>query len=136
MDAVLNRQHPFLKSRLSLTRLVISFLDPLALVASLFAIGWYFEETIGAPYIILALIVFSLDFPGRSYMTARFGVMLLDVLLVWLLLAFILLFFGYASGYFKVFPPEVLRNWAILAQIAQVRSHVLLRTILPRVVSM
>ncbi|MBK8335660.1 MAG: undecaprenyl-phosphate glucose phosphotransferase [Sterolibacteriaceae bacterium] len=136
MDAVLNRQHPFLKSRLSLTRLVISFLDPLALIASLLAIGWYFEEAIGAPYIILALIVFSLDFPGRSYMTARFGVMLRDVLLGWLLLAFILLFFGYASGYLKVFPPEVLRNWAILAPVAQICCHVLLRTIVPRVVSM
>lgn len=136
MDAVLTQQHPFLKSRLSLTRLVTTFLDPLALVASLLVIAWYQGEPIEAPYVILSLIVFSLSFPGRSYMTARFGAMLRDVVLGWVLLALILAFFGYASGYLKVFPLAVLQNWAIFAPVAQIGCHVLLRTIVPRVVSM
>lgn len=136
MDAVLNQQHPFLKSRLSLTRLVTTFLDPVALVASLLVVAWYLGETIEAPYVILALIVFSLSFPGRSYMTAKFGAMLRDVTLGWLLLALVLVFFGYASGYLDVFPREVLRNWAFFAPVAQIGLHLLLRTIVPRVASM
>lgn len=136
MQAVLNRQHPFLKSRLSLTRLVTTFLDPLALVASLLAIAWYQGEPIEAPYVILALIVFSLSFPGRSYLTSTFGAMLRDVALGWFVLAFILFFFGYASGYLKVFPRELLQSWAFFAPITQIGFHVSLQTIVPRVVSM
>lgn len=136
MDAVLNRQHPFLKSRLSLTRLVTTFLDPIALVASLLAVAWSLGEVVEAPYAILALIVFSLSFPGRSYMSVNFGAMTRDVLLAWLLLAFILIFFGYASGYLKIFPREVLLYWAIYAPIAQLCLHALLRVIVPRIATM
>ena len=136
MDTVLNRQHPFLKSRLSLTKLVTTILDPLALVSSLLVIAWYRGEAIEAPYLILSLIVFSLSFPGRSYMTSKFGAMLRDVVFGWLLLGVILFFFGYASGYLSVFPREVLQNWAFFAPLAQLGFHVLLRTVVPRVVSM
>lgn len=136
MDAVLNRQHPFLKSRLSLTRLLTTFLDPLALVSSLLLVAWQLGEAIDAPYAILALIVFSLSFPGRSYMSARFWAMVRDVLFGWLLLALILAFFGYASGYLKVFPEDVLWNWAICAPMAQLGLHSLLRSIVPLVATM
>ena len=136
MNALLNQQHPLLKSRLSLTRLITTFLDPSALVVSLLLSAWFDAHTIDAPYVVLALIVFSLSFPGRSYWNVPFRAAIRDIILGWLLLAFVLVFFGYASGYLKVFPPEVLQTWALLAPGMQLGAHLLLRTIVPRVVSM
>lgn len=136
VDVLINQQHPLLKSRLSMTRLVTTFLDPIAIVVSLLVAASLHEHVLEAPYVVLALIVFSLSFPGRAYLQVPFRAMFRDVLLSWMLLGFVLLFFGYASGYLRVFPQEVLQTWAVMAPAMQLGLHALLRIVVPRVVSM
>jgi len=104
MLAVLDRQQRLLKTQLSLTSLLGALLDPVVIVLSLLVCAVGYRETLDAPYIVLALIVFSLTFPGVSRFHDTPGKLLRDVLLYWLALAAILLFFGYAAGYLRVFP--------------------------------
>ena len=103
---------------------------------SLLVSAWFDAHTIDAPYVVLALIVFSLSFPGRSYLNVSFRAAIRDIVLGWILLAVVLVFFGYASGYLKVFPQEVLQTWALLAPAMQLGAHLILRMVVPRVVSM
>lgn len=133
---MLDQQHPVLKTRLSLTRLIGTFLDPLALVASLFAVVLLHGMEFDATYVILSLIVFSLSFPGKSYLNVKASGMLRDLLLGWLLLAAILLFFGYASGYLQTFPASVLQSWFFAAPLALIFCHQVVRYAVPRVMRM
>jgi hypothetical protein len=63
--------------------------------------------------IILALIVFSLTFPGAIYSAANWLNLAREVLVNWFIVLLILLFFGYASGYLSIFPSQVVLAWSV-----------------------
>lgn len=136
MLAVLDRQQRLLKTQLSLTSLLGALLDPLVIVLTLLACEASYRQAFDAPYIVLVLIVFSLTFPGVSRFHDATGKLVRDVLLYWLALAAILLFFGYASGYLRVFPQPVILTWLATTPVALVATHLAAKAALPRVMSM
>jgi putative colanic acid biosynthesis UDP-glucose lipid carrier transferase len=136
MLAVLDRQQRLLKSQLSLRSLVEILLDPVVIVATLLACVVSCGEAIEAPYIVLALIAFSLTFPGVSRLQDTPGKLVRDIALYWVALAFILLFFGYASGYVKHFPEQVILSWFVAAPVTLAAAHLSARVLLPRVMAM
>ncbi|WP_194786602.1 undecaprenyl-phosphate glucose phosphotransferase [Rhodocyclus gracilis] len=136
MLAVLNRQQRLLKTQLSLTSLLELTLDPLVIVAMLAVCTLVHEASIDAPIVVLALIAFSLSFPGASRLQDSPGKLVREVILYWCALALLLLFFGYASGYLKVFPAEVLLSWALATPLALSAAHLAARALVPRVLAM
>ena len=53
------------RRQLSLVSLIKMFLDPMVAIATLAATARYFGEPFQGPYLVLALVVFSLTFPGH-----------------------------------------------------------------------
>ncbi|WP_200383431.1 undecaprenyl-phosphate glucose phosphotransferase [Rhodocyclus tenuis] len=136
MLAVLDRQQRLLKTRLSLASLLDVVLDPLVIIATLLACVLAHDESVEAPYIVLALIVFSLTFPGISRVQDAPGKLIRDVFLSWLALGTILVFFGYATGYLKIFPQAVIIAWLLATPFALAVAHLLARALVPRVLAM
>ncbi len=135
MIASIDRQMNVFRARLSVVSLLGIFLDPIVVVATLGAAASYHGERIDAHYVMLALIAFSLTFPGTSRLRETRGGVIREVFVNWLLLAFILLFFGYASGYLKLFPREVLVAWFVAAPLTLSVAHLALRHFVPRVLA-
>lgn len=136
MLSALGHQQSLLRSQLSIHSLLGIFLDPLIIIASLFGVAFFHEETIDASYVILALIVFSLSFPGTSRLNDRFRKLLRDIIISWCLLAALLFFFGYASGYLKQFPQQVILAWFLVTPTALVAANEIARRLVPRILSL
>ena len=135
MIASLDRQLNVFRARLSVVSLLGIFLDPVIIVLVLGAAARYHDERIDAHYVMLALIAFSLTFPGTSRLHETRGGVIREVFVNWLSLAFILLFFGYASGYLKLYPREVMIAWFVAAPLTLSAAHLALRHFVPRVLA-
>ncbi|WP_018229058.1 undecaprenyl-phosphate glucose phosphotransferase [Methyloversatilis universalis] len=112
--------------------MVEMFLDPLSLILSLIGCALYYGDTVDARYVVLSLVVFSLSFPGSSLLSMRPRRVVRQTVIGWLLIAFILLFFGYASQYIENFPYEVVVAWLVAAPLTQLTAHFLARGYLQR----
>jgi putative colanic acid biosynthesis UDP-glucose lipid carrier transferase len=114
-----------------LLNLVEIFLEPLVLVVSLWAVALVMEGNLARHEIILALIVFSLTFPGSSRLTMPPWRLVRHVLLGWLALSGLLLIFGYGSRYIGYFDRDVLVTWWWIAPLSLTVAHFLLRAAAP-----
>ena len=132
MFAVIGKQHNLLRSKLSLASIVGILLEPAVVLCALGAVAAFHEEPFEAPYVILSLILFSLTFPGTSRVSDGYLTIVRDILLGWLVLAGLLLLFGYASGYLKVFPQEVIFSWFVATPIALVAADIAAKHLIPR----
>ncbi len=108
-----------------------SALGPLVLVFSLWALAFHFENSVPPAYLILALIVFSLVFPGTSQLRLPIVRVLFNIAFQWLWLAGILLLTGYATQYLLDFSRAVILHWLWVAPTAQVGAHLTLRVAAP-----
>src|SRR5262245_30683790 len=93
-------------------------LEPLTLVLSLWAVGFWIEGRIGPPEVILALIVFSLTFPGPSRLAMPFTRLLRHIALSWTMIASLLYLFAYGSRYIDHFDRDVLHTWLWVAPLS------------------
>jgi putative colanic acid biosysnthesis UDP-glucose lipid carrier transferase len=132
MLAKFERNTSVLRAPLSLPGVVEMFLDPLSLIVSLIACAVYFQDGVDARYVVLSLVVFSLSFPGASLLSMRPRRVIRQTVINWLLIAFILLFFGYASQYIENFPAEVVMAWLAVAPLTQLVAHFGARAYLKR----
>jgi putative colanic acid biosynthesis UDP-glucose lipid carrier transferase len=121
-----------LRGSFSLPSLAESALDPLLALLLLFAAAYGFGIAPDGPYVILALLTFSLSFPGDIYLFAGPGEMVRKTLLNWLVIAAILLVLGYVTGYLGYFAPPVLVTWLLATPLALVAAHAAARVLLPR----
>ncbi|QID16757.1 undecaprenyl-phosphate glucose phosphotransferase [Nitrogeniibacter mangrovi] len=135
MLATLDKSSGSQRSGLSFSSSVETFLDPAVAVAMLFACAGADGERLGAPYIILALIVFSLTFPGNIFLNDSFRRMLRKTVVNWLIVAIILLFFGEASGYINFFPRNVIYGWLAATPVALIATNALARWAIPNLLS-
>ena len=110
-------------------------LDAIIAVGSLLVIASYFGEPFQGPYLILALIVFSLTFPGAVYSATTLLGLARDVLLNWFIVLLILLFFGYASGYLSLFPPARVLAWSVVVPVLVFLSQATIPYLLPKVLA-
>ena len=102
-------------------------LEPLVLVLSLWAVALAVEGRLGAPHMILALVVFSLTFPSEARLSQTPWRLVRNVLVGWLALSGLLFFFGYATNYLGYFHRDTLLTWWWVAPTCELGAALLLR---------
>ena len=110
-------------------------LDPAMAIATLIASAFAFEIRFEGPYIILALLVFSLTFPGQPPRGTSAWSLGRQVLGDWLLVVILLLLLGWATRTLGSIDERVIALWVGLAPLAIFTGHVLLPAILPKVLA-
>ena len=136
MLATLDKSNGSHRSGLSFSSTIETFLDPIVAVGSLFVCAYSCGEILGPEYVILALIVFSLTFPGNIFLNDSFRRMLRKTFVNWVIVAGIMVFFGEASGYINFFPRDVIYSWLIATPFALMTANSLARWIIPNVLAM
>ena len=119
--------------RSGLLNLVEAFLDPLTIIVSLFLVTWFKESDVTPPYLILALLVFAISFPGNTQLSMPLFSKVKHIFFDWVIKVGLLALFGYASHYLEFFDTDVLLIWLWLAPTSQVAAHVLARQIAPAI---
>ncbi|MBK9439973.1 MAG: undecaprenyl-phosphate glucose phosphotransferase [Comamonadaceae bacterium] len=109
-------------------------LEPVTLVASLWATAIFLDHGLSGAYLILSVIVFSVTFPGTPRLNTHWFMMMLNVFGSWLLTGGLLLFTGIFTGYLREFSPTAILVWLVLAPVAQIVAHLLLRVLAPYLV--
>jgi putative colanic acid biosysnthesis UDP-glucose lipid carrier transferase len=102
-------------------------LDPVMAVLTLWGLAGWQEGALRPAYMVLALIVFSLSFPGSSQLGSSLGQMLFNLGWGWAWRVALLLLMGISTQFLNVFSVPVLLHWLWLAPVAQVGAHLLLR---------
>ena len=109
-------------------------LEPLVLVVSLWGVAFYFNGELSSPYLILTVLLFAITFPG----TPRLGMALWQIVgavaVSWAWTASLLLLTGYATGYEREFSRHVMVVWLVVAPLAVIAGHLLLRLFAPALV--
>jgi len=108
-------------------------LEPLTLVLSLWAVALTIEGRLGPQDVILALIVFSLTFPGPSRLAMPLSRLLRYIALGWGAVAGLLYLFGYASRTLEHFDLDVVHTWLWVAPASLVGAHLALRAAAPAI---
>src|SRR5258706_150379 len=120
---------------LGLAALVRMLVEPVVaigtLAASALALGVPFE----GPYVILALLVFSLTFPGRAPRGTSVRAIARDVLGGWMLVVFLLLMLGWATRTVGSLDEEVMVAWVAATPVALVAAHLLTPVLMPRLLA-
>src|SRR5690348_4662653 len=110
-------------------------LEALVSVGMLIACAAWFRARFDGPYIILALLVFSLMFPGRAPQGTSAGAVAREVLAGWVLVVGLLLMLGWATRTIGSFDPRVVTAWVVLTPVALVASHLAMPVLLPRLLA-
>ncbi|ANQ85410.1 putative glycosyltransferase [Azoarcus olearius] len=134
MSAAIHNPPSVLRGHVSLTGVLEAFLDPTIVVAMLFAAAYGHDERLGPAYVVLAMLAFSLTFPGKAHLRDPLQRVLRRFVVGWLLLAAALWAFGYLSGYLYYFPQPMLITWIGGTPLAIALAHLALRATLPRVI--
>ncbi len=113
-----------------------SFLDSFSLIGTLWGLVLYFELELTNPYLILGLVVFSMTFPGPSYLRASPMRLVWRVFSGWAIIAALLVLFGYAAHLLHYFDRYVLLNWLWLAPIVQLAARAALKWVAPTLITM
>jgi putative colanic acid biosysnthesis UDP-glucose lipid carrier transferase len=108
-----------------------SLVDALALIGTLWTLALYIEGGLSNPYWLLGFVVFSMTFPGPSYLRIGFGAIFRRVALGWLTTAGLLYLFGYAAHMLRHFDQVVLVHWLWLAPTVQLAIRAALNRIAP-----
>ena len=110
---------------------VEGLLEPAALVASLGITALLFDPDPGTNYLILALGLVMLTFPGRSRLHLPLGRLLVEVLLLSATLIGLLLFFGWATRHGDLFPERAIAHWTWIAPTCLIGAHLAFRYAAP-----
>jgi len=124
-----------LNQQLTPAALVQAVLEPLVAEAALLAVTLAFGESFGGPYLILALILFSLTFPGNASGGMSVRALALDVVTGWLVIVGLLLLIGWATRTLDSFDPRVLVAWALATPVLLFVARLLMPVVLPRLMA-
>lgn len=116
-----------------LLNLIEISLDPFVLVASLWVVAWIVSGTLLPRHFILALVVFSLTFPGSLRLTQTIPGVVRHIVFGWLAVSGLLALFGYVTGYLQFFDRDMLVTWWWVAPLSQFVAQVLLRLSTPAI---
>lgn len=117
----------------NLVNITESLIDPLIFVLTLWGVAIYTIGELTPPYLVLSVIMFSLTFPAPSRLSLPAWRLIRNILAGWLIMAGLLVFFGYASRYIKLFDVEAILILLWLPPICQLGAHLLFRTLIPYV---
>ena len=135
MIATQSRQLKLAPGPLTVTGLVRMLLEPMVLVGTLAATAWVYHVPFGVPYLLLALLAFSLTFPGRAPRAVGPIALLGDVVSGWILIAGMLLMLGWATRTLGSFDERVIVTWFTAAPAGLYAAHILTPLLLPRLMS-
>jgi putative colanic acid biosynthesis UDP-glucose lipid carrier transferase len=124
-----------LSQRLTPAALLQAVLEPLVAEAALVAFTLAFGEAFGGPYLILALILFSLTFPGSTPNWTRVSALAADVLTGWVVVVGLLLLIGWATRTLGSFDPRVLVAWALATPVLLFAGRLAMPVVLPLLMS-
>jgi putative colanic acid biosynthesis UDP-glucose lipid carrier transferase len=128
-----NRQ--ILNQRLAPAAIVQAMLEPVVAEATLLAVTLAFGESFDGPYLILALILFSLTFPGNASEPMSGRALAVDVVTSWLVVVGLLLLIGWATQTLGSFDPRVLTVWALATPVLLFAARLLMPAVLPRLMA-
>ena len=126
-----NHNQWLFRQQLSVVSLTKILLDPFVAVLVLIACTYYFDEPFRGPYPILALVVFTLTFPGK-WPEVTLRAFWNEAIMPWFFLSGLILLFGYSTGYLDFFPPNLVVAWMLVTPGAMWLAHRGVRKILPR----
>lgn len=124
------QNHWLFRQQLSVVSLTKILLDPTVAVLALFGCTIYFNEPFRGPYYILALIVFTLTFPGK-WPEVNLRSCWNEVIMPWFFLSGLILLFGFSTGYLGYFPPGLVLAWILVTPLLMVLTHRSIRKLLP-----
>ena len=108
-----------------------SLLEPLVIVFTLWGIALWDEGNLTPPYLILSVILFSLTFPSGAKISKSPWRIIRNTILSWILLAGLVLMFGFVTGYLDTFSPKALELWLWLTPICRLLAIFGLQAIAP-----
>ncbi|MEQ1663457.1 MAG: undecaprenyl-phosphate glucose phosphotransferase [Thiobacillus sp.] len=126
-----NHNQWLFRQQLSVVSLTKILLDPFVAVLVLIGCALYFDEPFRGPYPILALIVFTLTFPGK-WPEVTLRAFWNEVVMPWFFLSGLILLFGFSTGYLDFFPPDLVMAWMLVTPVAMYIAHRIVRKLLPR----
>jgi putative colanic acid biosysnthesis UDP-glucose lipid carrier transferase len=135
-DLPTNAAPMVLRRQLSASAIFRISLDALIAIGLLLAVAHYYGEPFQGKYLILALIVFSLTFPGAVYNTGSLFGLARDVALNWFIVLTILFFFGWASRTLDDFPGTMKIAWSVGVPILLFFAHATLPLLLPKLLAL
>ena len=109
-------------------------LAPLVLSLSLWIVAISFDGMLMPRYVLLSLIVFSLTFPGSSYLNLSPWTVFWRIVTGWIAVSGLMLLFGIASGYLQYFDQRLLFTWWYVAPASELIAHLLLRVAAPKII--
>jgi putative colanic acid biosynthesis UDP-glucose lipid carrier transferase len=125
----------FTYGQLAPAALLRASLDAAAAIGTLLLAVAVFGAAFSGAYLILALLVFSLTFPGSPPGSTSFGGQAGDVLTGWVVVVSLLVLLGWTTQTLDYFDRRVLVAWALLTPLVQFAAHVMLPALLPRLLS-
>ena len=120
---------------LAVAALVRMLLESLVAVGCLAGCAIAFGEPFAGPYIILALLVFSLTFPGHAPRGTSPAAIARDVLAGWMLIVGLLLMLGWATRTVVFFDEKVIVTWIAVTPVVMFGAHLLNPVLLPRLLA-
>jgi putative colanic acid biosynthesis UDP-glucose lipid carrier transferase len=126
---------PFLDHRLAPAALVQAALDPLVAIGALLLSAFAFGETFEGPYLILALIVFSLTFPGTPPKGTSLRALAGDVMSSWFVVVALLLLIGWATRTLGSLDSRVILAWVLATPVALFAARALMPAVLLRLLA-
>jgi putative colanic acid biosynthesis UDP-glucose lipid carrier transferase len=120
-------------------------LDPLAAIATLAGAAYFFGAGFDGAFLILALLVFAMTFPGGLVSgragsggergADRGGELILEIVTGWVAIIGLLGLLGWATQTLDAFDPRVILAWALATPAVLFTAHRLLPLVLPRVLA-
>jgi putative colanic acid biosynthesis UDP-glucose lipid carrier transferase len=110
-------------------------MDPVLAIGALMAASLLFGVRFEGPYIILALLVFSLTFPSLATDGTSARAVAREIVGNWILLIVLLLLVGWATHTLGSVDERVVAAWAVLAPAAIFTGHVLVPRWMPKVLA-
>ena len=132
----LERRLVVLRARLSSTRAIEAILDPLVIVGSLLLAAQLRNVSLGRPYVLVAFIAFTVNFPGRPFLTNPDRLPASQTFVDWALFAGMLLIFGYASQYIRYFPLQVVFLWFVITPMALTAARAMVSQALAKLLTL
>jgi len=130
--AIHDSQRRLLGHQLAPATLVQAAVDPVVTIVTLLLSATAFGVTFDGTYLILALIVFSITFPGGPPEATDFRALAGEVLGSWCVTVAILLFIGWATRTLASFDERVLLAWLIATPMARFAAHLVMPAVLLR----
>jgi putative colanic acid biosysnthesis UDP-glucose lipid carrier transferase len=118
------------------TVLLRAAVDPAVAISTLLLCALWIEGRFHGAYLILALLVFSMTFPGNlSRDTARLGELVQDIAVSWLAIMGLLVLLGWTTRTLWLFDARALMTWALATPVLMIAAHRVVPVILPWLLS-